>query len=263
MAMKCWLVKKNFWRGVAVVVGVMLVGVESSAQQVIHIENRRMADTTDGFSGDVSLQANLVQNLNDIFQTNNLAQLHFVKGRHRALSISSFNLTVFNESRIANDAYQHFRYNYELTERLSPEVFAQYQYNELIKIGFRTLHGAGMRYAVLDNDSAKTKLFAGLSYMYEYEEETTDKIIRAHRANLYFSVGLPIGRMIHLDAIAYFQPNLELIKDIRSSVEVTIDVHITKRLSLMLAHSLIYDGASPEGVRNTFYNFRNGLRYRF
>lgn len=260
--MKCWLVKNN-WKAIAIAIGGMFIVAESTAQQVIHIENRRMADTTDGFSGDISLQANLVQNLNDIFQTNNLAQLHFVKGRHRALSISSFNLTVFNESRIANDAYQHFRYNFELTERLSPEVFAQYQYNELIKIGFRTLHGAGLRYAVLDNDSAKTKLFTGLSYMYEYEEETTDKIIRAHRANFYFSVGLPIGNLIHLDAIAYFQPNLELIKDVRSSVEVTIDVRITRRLSLLLVHSLIYDGAPPEGVRNTFYNFRNGLRYRF
>jgi hypothetical protein len=249
----------KWWLSMALI----LLCVAGMAQQVIHIDNRRMADTTKGFSGEVSLQANLVQNLNDIFQTNNMAQFHYINGRHRALSISSFNLTVFNESRIANDAYQHLRYNFELTDRLSPEVFAQYQYNELIKIGFRTLHGAGMRFAVLNNDSAKTKLFAGLSYMYEYEEETTGKIIRAHRANFYFSAGLPVGRLIHLDAIAYFQPNLQYFADVRTSVELIVDVHITRRLSLMLVHSLIYDGAPPEGVRNIFYNFRNGLRYRF
>lgn len=249
-------------RTLIVSVGV-LIGVECFSQQVIHIDNRRLADTTDGFRGDVSLQANLVQNLNDIFQANAGAQFHFVKNRHRIMSLSAFNFSLFNESRTTNDAYQHFRYNYKLTDRLSPEVFAQYQYNELIKIGFRTLHGAGMRFSVLKNDSTKTKLFAGLSYMYEYEEEVTDKIIRVHRANFYFSAGFPIGSIIHLDAIAYFQPNLVYFADLRTSIELIVDVHITRRLSLMLVHSLIYDGEPPEGVRNVFYNFRNGLRYRF
>lgn len=240
-----------------------VLALNCAAQQVIHIDNRRLADTTDGFRGDVSLQANLVQNLNDIFQANAGAQFHYIIRRHRIMSLSAFNFSLFNDSRTTNDAYQHFRYNYKLSDRLSPEVFAQYQYNELIKIYFRTLHGVGMRFAVLKNDSTKTKLFAGLSYMYEYEEETTEKIVRAHRANFYFSAGFPIGNIIHIDAIAYYQPNLRYLADVRTSVELILDVHITQSLSLMLVHSLIYDGDPPEEVRNLFYNFRNGLRYRF
>lgn len=232
-------------------------------QQVIHIENRRMADPEKGFSGDVSFQANLVQNFNNTFQTNNLVQLHYASEKHRILSISALNLTIFNEERIRNDGYQHLRYNFILNDRWSPEAFAQYQYNEWLKIGFRSLHGAGVRMALLNNDSTKTKWFTGLSYMYEYEEETTDKIVRAHRANVYMSVGFPIGKILYFDAIGYFQPNVEYISDFRTSLEMTIDVSITERLSLLLIHNIVYDGAPPEGLRNTFYNLRNGLRFEF
>lgn len=245
-------------------VAVAVLAVHSSfAQQVIHVENRRLADTTQGLRGDVTLQANLVQNLNDIFQTNNLGQLWYNKGRHQFLSITAFNLTVFNENRIVNDGFQHFRYTYKLTPKVAPEMFAQVQYNELLKIGFRSLSGAGARFTVINNDSTKSKLFVGLSYMYEYEEETTGKFVRAHRANLYVSIGFPIARWLTFDGIAYFQPNVAVLHDIRSSAEIILDVTITRRLSLMIVHSLVYDGEPPEGVRNLFYNFRNGLRYRF
>lgn len=222
-----------------------------------------MADTTAGLRGDLTFQANLVQNLNDIFQTNNLGQLWYNKGKHQLLSITAFNLTVFNENRIVNDGFQHLRYTYNPGKGIAPEAFAQVQYNELIKIGFRSLTGAGARFTVIDNDSTKSKLFVGLSYMYEYEEETTGKLVRAHRANLYASIGFPIGKWLSFDAIGYFQPNVAKLHDIRASVEVLLDVSITRRLSLMIVHSLVYDGEPPEGVRNVFYNFRNGLRYRF
>lgn len=248
---------------VCTVLLVLTVAATTKAQQVIHIENRRMADPEPGWSGDVSLQASLVQNLNHTFQTNNLAQLQYAKGRSRVLSISALNLNIFNYNRIRNDGYQHFRYNYELSERWSPEAFAQYQYNEWLKIGFRALHGAGVRFALLDNDSAQTKLFAGLSYMYEYEAETTDKIFRGHRANYYMSVGFPLGNIVHFDAIAYFQPNLQWIADIRASTEINIDLSITEKLSFQIVCNLVYDGAPPEEVPNIFYSLRNGLRYRF
>lgn len=235
----------------------------ATAQQVIHIENRRMADPRQGFSGDISLEANLTQNFNNSFETKNLVQLHYVKKRHRVLSISGLRLTLFNKTRTRNDGYQHLRYNFMLTEKWSPEAFVQYQYDQWLKIDFRALHGAGMRYALLHNDSTKTKMFMGLSYMYEYEEEATDRIERNHRGNVYLSVGVPLGKIVHFDAIGYFQPNLKRIADFRTSVETTVDVRITKSLSLLLSYSLVYDGSPPEGMRNTFYDLENGLRYRF
>lgn len=239
------------------------MALSGKAQQVIHIENRRMAQPEDGFSGDISFQANLVQNFNNTFQTNNLFQLYYNRGRHRVMSISALNLTIFNEERIRNDGFQHLRYNFKARKRWSPEVFAQYQYNEWLKIDFRALHGAGARMTVLNNDSSRTKLFAGLSYMHEYEEETTGRIVRAHRANLYLSVGFPIGKIAYFDAIGYLQPNITRIADTRTSLQFNIDVQITERLSLLIVHNVVYDGAPPEGLRNTFYNLRNGLRYRF
>src|SRR6056297_1023476 len=90
---------KHFNR-LSLILILLICTVAAHSQQVIHIENRRMAEPEEGFSGDVSLQANLVQNFNNTFQTNNLVQLHYASEKHRILSISALNLTIFNEERI-------------------------------------------------------------------------------------------------------------------------------------------------------------------
>ncbi len=246
-----------------VMLWVLVMTVPVFGQQIIHIENRRMADPQDGFSGSITSQINLVQNFSNTFETKNQAQIYWKSNQHQLMSVSALNLTIFEKQRIRNDGYQHLRYNFHLDPKWTPEVFVQYQYNEWLKLSFRALHGAGMRMTVLNSDSAKTKLFAGLSYMHEIELETTGKRFLGHRANLYFSVGLPVGKIVHIDAIGYFQPNLMWLKDIRSSLEATVLIHITNRLMLSLSYSIVYDGDPPEGMRNIFYDLKNGLRYAF
>lgn len=222
-----------------------------------------MADPEDGLGGNITTQVNLVQNYSNTFETKNLAQLYWKSQRHQIMSVSALNLTIFEKERIRNDGYQHLRYNFHWKPRWTPEVFVQYQYNEWLKMAFRSLHGAGMRMTILDNDSAQTTVFAGLSYMHEFEEETTGRTFIGHRANLYFSVGLPVGKIMHIDAIGYFQPNVLWLRDIRTSIEATVLIHITNKLMLSLSYGIVYDGDPPKGMRNVFYDLKNGLRYAF
>lgn len=50
---------------------------------------------------------------------------------------------------------------------------------------FRSLTGTGLRFTLVNNDSLKTRLYIGVLYMFEYEEETTGKINRDHRNSNY------------------------------------------------------------------------------
>jgi len=234
-----------------------------SAQQIIHIENKRLAAIDSGFTGNISVQANFIQNVNNIFQNRNYIQLQYTQNKHSILSLSNQNLSILNKERIINDGYQHLRYNYKYSKLVTYEAFVQFQYNKIILIDFRTLFGIGPRFNIIDVDSTNTRLFIGTHYMYEYEEETTGQINRNHRINSYISFGKPINDIFLIDVLAYFQPALNAFKDIRTSIEATVTITITKSLRFNLRQSIMHDSNPPEGIRNTFYNFSNGLVYEF
>lgn len=234
------------------------------SQQIIHIENKRLAAVDSGFTGSITVGANFIQNVNNIFQTNNYVQFQYTQNQHSIISLTSHNLTILNKNRIVNDGFQHIRYNYKVSEPLTMEAFVQFQYNKIIKIDFRSLVGLGPRFSVLKYTKENSeRLFIGTAYMYEYEEETTGLINRNHRWSSYISYGRPIKEIIELDLISYFQPALNNWNDIRGSIEAQIKIRITQKLFFELRQSIFFDTSPPEEIRNIFYNFSNGLRYEF
>ncbi len=231
------------------------------AQSIIHVENRRMAATDNGLSGTIELSANFIQNINDIFQTANAAQIQYVKDKWSFLSLSMYNLTVFNRSNIVNEGFTHLRAVRTLNKKLALEGFVQGQFNEIIKIKYRHLVGTGLRIKLFDRDSLR--FFSGSIVMGENEMEATGILNNHLRLSQYFSVAFPIKQLINIDLIAYFQPDLLHLNDFRTSAEAIVDFKLTRKLQFRLVHSLFYDSKPPETIRNTFYNFRNGLIYRF
>jgi hypothetical protein len=233
------------------------------AQQVVHIENRRLAADRQGFSGNVNLNFSFIQNANNIFQLNNNTALQYVKQKHSVISITENNMTIINRKGFINDGFQHFRYNYQISENVIYEGFQQLQYNDVLKMRFRSLTGTGMRFKVLGTDSSRTRLFIGQLFMLEYEEETTGLINRALRASFYSSVGFPISKLLVLDFIGYYQPDVSDYQDFRLSVQGILNIRLTDRLSYSLSSNFVHDAVPPEGIRTTFFSFRNGLRYMF
>jgi hypothetical protein len=110
-----------------------------TAQQIIHIENKRLAAVDSGFTGNISVQANFIQNVNNIFQNRNYIQLQYTQNKHSVLSLSNQNLSIVNKERIINDGYQHLRYNYKYNKLVTYEAFVQFQYNKIILIDFQSL----------------------------------------------------------------------------------------------------------------------------
>lgn len=234
------------------------------SQQIIHIENKRLAAVDSGFTGNIGVGANFIQNINNIFQMNNNMQLQYTQNKHSVISLTNHNLTILNKNRIVNDGFQHIRYNYKISEPYTLEAFVQFQYNKIIKIDFRSLVGLGPRFSVLKYTKDNTeRLFIGTAYMYEYEEEAYDIINRNHRWNTYVSYGRPIKEILELDLITYFQPALNNWNDIRGSIEAQIKIKITEKLFFELRQSIFFDTDPPDEIRNIFYNFSNSLRYEF
>lgn len=63
--------------------------------------------------------------------------------------------------------------------------------------------------------------------------------------------------------ITYYQPDILNFSDYRFSAQGIFEIRLTEKLSYLLSLNYIHDAVPPKGIRNTYYNFRNGLRYRF
>lgn len=231
------------------------------AQSVVHAESTTLSEEEDGFKGNIEVGINFVQNINDVFQTQNRSQFHYIKGKHKILSLNALNLTVFNESRILNDGFQHLRHGYMVNDWFVWETFGQAQYNEIIKIRGRYLAGTGPRFKLLKSKNDSIKVYASFMYMPEYEEETTDVINRHHRLNHYLSFGWLVNDKVALDLIGYFQPDMARVEDYRISSEFSLKISILERLSFKYSMALFYDTFPPEGIRKVFYNIRNTLSF--
>ncbi len=235
----------------------------SYSQQIVHIENRRLAADKQGWSGDININMSFIQNQNDIFIMNNNLKFQYAKDKNSIISITENNFQRINKTGFINDGFQHFRYNYKFSQNITYEAFQQFQYNDVLKMKFRSLSGTGPRFTIVKNDSLKTRLFIGVLYMYEYEEETTGKINRTHRNSNYISFGFPIKNNIVIDMISYFQPDIFNFSDFRFSAQGTMEIRLIGKLSYLLSLNYQHDAFPPEGIRKTYYNFRNGLRYNF
>lgn len=231
------------------------------AQTIVHIENKRFIESKEGYSGRVELSANFVQNVNDIFQSVNNFQSNYYKNKNNFLVSSNFNLTIFNKARVVNEGFVHLRYGRKVNKLITMETFTQAQYNEIIKIQSRYLVGLGPRFTVVNKDSVR--LFLGALLMPELETETTGNVNRHLRVSHYASFGFPLADRITVDFIGYFQPDIFDVKDFRLSGQAIVEMKLTKKISFLFAHSLFHDTRPPEGIRNLFYNFRNGITYEF
>jgi hypothetical protein len=246
----------NFRFTAVLLIHVMWV-TNTFSQSIIHIENHRLAAKGLGFSGTIETTLNFIQNINDIFQTQNNAQLQYTVNDYSFLSISSFNQTILNGRNIVNEGFQHLRLTFKPRRILSYDGFVQGQFNEIILIKNRYLVASGLRTRIWESDSLRW--YSGTLFMREVENELTGITNHHWRISQYLSLGGTIKNGISFDFIGYYQPDIMNFKDFRTSAEITFEFNWSKRWGIRLIHSLFHDSNPPESIRSTFYNFRNGI----
>jgi hypothetical protein len=239
----------------------LLFTASSFGQSVVNTESSRLDTLKNGINGNIELGLNFVQNINNVFQTQNSSQFKWNREKHSVMSFNALNLTVFNESKVLNDGIQYLRHSYHAKSYLDIETFGQAQYNEIIKIRGRFLMGTGVRLHIFESAKDSVKLHLSLHYMREYEEETTDLINRHHRLNNVLSFGWPINEKVGLNMIAYYQPDIQNLKDFRFSSEASIQIKIFTRLTFKYAMAWFYDERPPQGINRIFYSIRNTLLF--
>lgn len=245
----------------------MSVLAQPLAAQIVNIEEKRNIkfDTID-WGGYVDLKFNLVDNGTSSISISGDTRIEHVHLRHLFLSFTRYNLGKVEGKDFINNGFQHFRYNYKMNSLFVWEAFTQVQYNELIKLRLRWLLGTGPRIQLLNQN--KSRVFFGLMYMFEYDEEYFETLDvtdfhRDHRISSYFSYYLEPTEQFSIAGTTYIQPVINELSDIRISTQTNFLFKISERLQFSTAFSLTYDSDVPEGVLNTIYRLTNGLRWNF
>jgi len=230
--------------------------------QIINIEDIRTESPDSARWYEIAdLSAGLISNGSQILLIKGNVQMEFQKDNKSFLSLSQFNFVKAGEQNFVNEGAQHLRYVVDASTLYSQEFFTQIQYNERTLIKVRALVGTGGRFRLLNKE--KQKLFFGLAYMFEYNEENEARnVFRDHRISTYLSFALTPAPHVRLTGTTYFQPIINNPSVFRVTSKTTLVLDITKRLAFTSAFAISFDERKRENVPKTIYNWTNGVRLR-
>jgi putative salt-induced outer membrane protein YdiY len=234
----------------------------STQAQVVNIENRRMEKKEQGWSGQGELSYAYVQNQNSISNLNARTNFLYVHLLHKVMFINDFSFIQSSEGDFENRGYQHIRYNFQKTERLTYEAYAQVQFNQQMRLYPRYILGAGPRYQLVGEDSIK--VYVGGSLFAEHEQLRNPTEVNSNeRLNFYLSLTFFKIPGVVIDFMAMYQPRLIHPSDRRIQTEIRLDFPISKRLQFRVTANVFNDSRPPTDVPKTFTNVRNGLLFNF
>jgi len=186
---------------------------------------------------------------------------------HLAFVYARADYSRFNGTTQVSKTFAHARYNYEFTEWLWGELFAQAQSDQFQRLKLRNLVGFGPRFRVLHADTFD--VFVGSAYMLERDvidvapgaADRRDFLIA--RWSNYVTAHWDVDPRVILASTMYVQPAFRDFSNVRLLSETLFTFKITKLLAASVAGTVRYDSAPPSGVKTTDAEIKNALSLTF
>lgn len=234
------------------------------SSQIVNVENSRLDETEQGWQGLADLSFYAVKNTNTLYQLNNKLRVQYVTDRHRWLMLSDVNLSISDELKFEQNAFQHLRYGLMLDSAYVWEFFGQHQYDQIQLIRRRVLIGSGLRIRFLERGLINSHY--GFTYMLEYEDElVTLETNLLSRLSTYVNIKLTVKEWLQFLSTSYYQPRITQFSDFRLSTNNTLQFKINDSLSIITKLVLIYDSSPVDdaSVPNMNMKLTNGFSYKF
>jgi hypothetical protein len=215
-------------------------------------------------------------NPNNFLQLTFTGDLAYISVKHSYLLLNYYNYLLVNyDSRelrntVASNGYSHFRVNLMRRNKLSYELFTQYQADMARGLERRVLTGGGLRLVV--HRSENTTVFAGSGLMHEHEswkdpeQEGVVRVANLPKSTNYLSLRSKLSEHVETNNIAYFQtgydPTISRMRN-RISGEVGLNVRLRSRISMRTNFSCTYEDRPIVPVTRFIYAITNGLQLEF
>ncbi|MEP7109812.1 MAG: DUF481 domain-containing protein [Ferruginibacter sp.] len=196
----------------------------------------------------------------------------FVKDNHlmSAVFLNSFIGT--GGSDLQNTGFVHLRYRDNDTRKISPEYFAQYQWDNLRGMVNRYLMGTNLRFRLIETKTLD--LYAGIGLMYEWEKWNFDGVdsvklpvlrpafVRSAlmKLNQYFKISIKLFKSTDFTFTNYFQasPDKHIVTP-RIADFIQWNIPLSKKFSINLNIESIYDAAPIVPVQHFYYSYITGV----
>jgi hypothetical protein len=217
------------WLIIAVIIYLIcLLMVPVSAQ--VNTEALRLGRGESGFSGNIKVAFSIDLGNSSLTELELNPDLVWRGGKHQVFSINEITNVKTDSGSILNKGFAHLRYNFDLTQRLIPEMFVQIQYDRSQKLSERYLAGGGLRIVAI-----KTKNFLlafGVIGMFERENLLSGETSRLARVSDYVSLKAIKKDLLSISSTVYVQPAVSHPADTRILLNLELAVSFIKHLSL-------------------------------
>lgn len=249
----------------------------TSQAQILNIEKARMkSDSTKHFFANTAFTLtinNRTASENapvNFFSFNGHADLAYVTPQSSYLLINYISYLDINDNPFISTGYSHFRTTLLKDNKISPEVFAQGQYDIQRGLDFRFLSGAGLRLELVSNDKADVHI--GLGGMYEHEEwqnlddENIKKTVDLFKSSNYISLKLKLKSYLNFNIISYYQVgydnNINLMRH-RINSDANLNFKLSDRLAFRVNFSMAYENEPILPITKFIYSLSNGIQLNF
>ncbi len=231
--------------------------------QIVNVESQRIHDDSSGIAGSFGGNFSLTKNVDKVFLADVLATVQYKTGKNTYLLLGDYSFLKGAEKQFVNKTFSHFRYDHKFTSFFRLEAFTQLQANEVTKIEKRFLLGAGPRFKLPMPPALET--FVGVLFMYEYEQELTKPPVyhRVVRNSSYLTLTYSPTDNVKLISTTFYQPRINRFKDFRILNQESFNFSVTKKLTVSIDWSYLYDAFPVIGIPKENYTLSTGLKYSF
>lgn len=255
----------------------LIIAAHSSFGQILNVEKSRIKeDSSNYFTGNLGFSFSLFNRDAGEDQPNNFlglsanADLAYFSELHSYQTINILNYTAAQDKAVIRTGYSHFRINLMRLQRLSYELFTQYQYDLGRGLETRWLGGGGLRLNIVKKENFS--LTSGTGIMYEIEEWESpgedDRIIESNllKSTNYISTRVKVNEHVDFNTITYYQTGhddeISAFRH-RISADANINVKLTDKLALRTTFNCTYENRPIVPITKFIYAITNGIQVNF
>ena len=156
-----------------------------------------------------------------------------------------------------DNTFLHLRFAKKISSLIAAEFFIQTNEKPLEKIEERNLIGLGLRFSPTQN------LRLGIGVFDENEKRINLDERNTLRANSYLNYLVNISNNTSLNALIYFQPDVEDFSELRSLLRLGLRVKATDNFFITINYEYAHDSSPPIGTdkKNSKYGFKIGYEF--
>jgi len=227
----------------------------------VNVEDKRMERDASGLSGSINLSLELQRGNSELTKVGLKPRLVYRTGPSQWFILNSYSFVDTKQGSIVNEGFTHLRYNYSATDRIILEALTQVQYNREQDLRQRILVGAGLRFVLIDRQTAS--LAVGFTGMFEYEELVSRQIIRTPRNSDYVALRFTATDVLTLRNTIYVQPAFDDPNDIRILNDLEASISLSSWLATTISLDYRFDSQPPSDVKHFDLTLKNGLTVKF